>query len=402
MAGIAKKGDADYCSFRFRFRGHRYYFTAGKVTEAQTRAKATEVDGALDLIELGRLEVPPGVPPEEFVAAGGKIPVLSARPETTTARQLFDYYLSTVSYGTVEDTSLATLRTHLCRVTETLGDRCRIQGMTLSDLQGHVERRRKKSLSPVPTKKEIATFRACWRWAAHGELLKGVLPGRGLRFPKEDEKEPFRTFAEIRSVIATEKPDEARWDALWESLYLTRPEVEEFLEHVRAKATLPWVFPMVAFAAYTGARRSELMRALATDVDLTAGIVTVCEKKRVKGKRSTRMMPVTPKLEVVVRGWLAVRPDSPSLFCQSAQVMRSKNKAGDPDHDYSERSPRPPEANARGFEVGGGAGSPRPEAQFHLGTGQRSGRPAGDRRGCGAPIRRAATAIPAPIPKGHE
>src|SRR5205814_1327365 len=33
--------------------------------------------------------------------------------------------------------------------------------------------------------------------------------------------------------------------------------------------TLPWVFPMVAFAAYTGARRSEMLRALATDVDLT-------------------------------------------------------------------------------------------------------------------------------------
>jgi hypothetical protein len=35
MAGIAKKGDAYYCSFRFR--GHRYYFTAGKVTEQGQR-----------------------------------------------------------------------------------------------------------------------------------------------------------------------------------------------------------------------------------------------------------------------------------------------------------------------------------------------------------------------------
>ncbi len=343
MAGIAKKGDAYYCSFRFR--GHRYYFTAGKVTEAQARAKATEVDETLDLIERGRLEVPPGVPLEEFVAAGGKVPVLSVRPETTTARQLFDHYLSTLSNGTVEDSSLATLRTHLCRVTETLGDRFRIQGMTLSDLQGHVERRRKKGMSPVTTKKEIATLRACWNWAVHGDLLKGVFPGRGLRFPKEDEKEPFRTFAEIRSVIASEKPDEARTDALWESLYLTRPEVEEFLDHVRANATLPWVFPMVAFAAYTGARRSELMRALAADVDLAAGIVTVREKKRVKGKRSTRTVPVTPKLEVVVRGWLAVRPDSPSLFCQSAQVTRSKTKRATPTtitpneaHDHLKRT----------------------------------------------------------------
>lgn len=78
---------------------------------------------------------------------------------------------------------------------------------------------------------------------------------------------------------------------LWESLYLKRPEIEEFLLHVRDRGTLPWVDPMVAFAAYTGARRSEMLRALATDVDLTGRVVIVREKKRVKGKRSTRTAP---------------------------------------------------------------------------------------------------------------
>ncbi|HYT90222.1 MAG TPA: site-specific integrase, partial [Gemmataceae bacterium] len=73
-----------------------------------------------------------------------------------------------------------------------------------------------------------------------------------MRFPKEEEKEPFRTFAEIEAIIAAENPDDAKKEALWEALYLTRPEIEEFLAHVRAHATLPWVFPMVAFAAYTG------------------------------------------------------------------------------------------------------------------------------------------------------
>jgi hypothetical protein len=32
MAGIRKKGDAFYCTFRFR--GKRYYFTVGDVSEA--------------------------------------------------------------------------------------------------------------------------------------------------------------------------------------------------------------------------------------------------------------------------------------------------------------------------------------------------------------------------------
>lgn len=60
MAGIAKKGDAYYCTFRFR--GKRYYFTVGRVSEGLARAKAAEVDGTLDLLDRGRLACPDGVP----------------------------------------------------------------------------------------------------------------------------------------------------------------------------------------------------------------------------------------------------------------------------------------------------------------------------------------------------
>jgi hypothetical protein len=42
MAGVRKKGDAYYCTFRFR--GRRYYFAIGNVPEAQARAKGVEVD----------------------------------------------------------------------------------------------------------------------------------------------------------------------------------------------------------------------------------------------------------------------------------------------------------------------------------------------------------------------
>ncbi len=328
MAGVRKKGDAYYCTFRFQ--GRRYYFTVGNVPEAQAQAKGAEVDETLALIERGRLAVPEGVRLEDFVAAGGKTPVLPARPETVTARQLIDHYLQTHANGTVEENSLDTSRTHLGQFLKSVGERFRMQGLTLLHLQEHVDRRRRKGLAAVTLKKEIATVRACWNWAAHGGLLKGAFPGRGLRFPKEEEKEPFRTFAEIEAIIAAEKPDDDRRKALWEGLYLTRPEVEEFLQYVRGQATLPWVFPMVAFAAYTGARRSEILRALATDVDLAGGVVTIREKKRVKGKRSTRTAPVTPKLAEILRAWLAVRPDCPFLFCQAQRVTRSKTKREGP------------------------------------------------------------------------
>jgi len=120
MAGIRKKGDGYHCTFRFQER--RYYFALGKMPEAQARAKGAEVDETLALIERGRLTVPEGIALEEFVAAGGKTPVVSARPETVTARQLFDRYLAIHSNGTVEESSLGTSRSHLKQVVETIGE----------------------------------------------------------------------------------------------------------------------------------------------------------------------------------------------------------------------------------------------------------------------------------------
>ena len=344
MAGVRKKSDAYYCTFRFL--GRRYYFTIGGVSETQAQAKGVEVDETLDLIERGRLTVPEGVSLEDFVAAGGKVPTLSVRPETIGARQLFDHYLTTHANGTIEENSLGTARSHLNQLIGTLGERFRMQSLTLLNLQEHVDRRRKNGVSPVTLlKKEIATLRACWNWAVQSKLLTGNYPNRGLRFAKEEEKEPFRTFTEIETIIAGEQADDARKEALWEALYLTRPELEEFLAYVQKKGTQPWLFPMVVFGAYTGARRSEMLRALVSDVDLDGGVAIIREKKRVRGKRSTRNAPITPKLAVALREWLAVRPDSMYLFCQAQKVTHSKTQreaptAVTPDeaHDHFKRT----------------------------------------------------------------
>lgn len=323
MAGVRKKGNSFYCTFRFQ--GQRYYFANGQASEEQAQARGIEVDETLALIERGRLTVTEGVPLEDFVAAGGNVPQLPARVEAVTARQLFDRYLTTHGNGTIESSSLRTAKTHLNQIARTIGAHFRVQSLALLHLQKHVDQRRKKGVSPVTLKKEIATLRACWNWAVHGGILKGAFPNRGLRYPKEDEKEPFRTFAEINAIIAAEDPDDGRQRQLWESLYLTQPELDEFLDYLRQHATQSWVYPLVAFAAFTGARRSEMLRALAADVDLDGGTAMIREKKRVRGKRSIRTAPLTPRLTEVLRDWLAVRPEHPHLFCQ-APVARTKTR----------------------------------------------------------------------------
>jgi hypothetical protein len=200
MAGIRKKGNAYYCTFRFQ--KQRYYFAIGQVSENQALAKGLEVDETLGLIERGRLTVPDGISFEDFVVAGGKAPTPTVRPTNVGARKLFDHYLATHANGTIEASSLGTARSHLNQISTSLGERFRLQSLSLLDLQEHIDRRRKKGVSPVTLKKEIATLRACWNWAVHSGQLTGPFPNKGLRFPKEEEQEPFRTFAEIRAIMA--------------------------------------------------------------------------------------------------------------------------------------------------------------------------------------------------------
>ena len=60
-------------------------------------------------------------------------------------------------------------------------------------------------------------------------------------------------------------------------------------------------------AAHTGARRSEIVSSLKTDFDFEGRFVLIREKKRVRGRRTTRAVPLSPRLAEVMKGWVADR-----------------------------------------------------------------------------------------------
>ena len=170
-------------------------------------------------------------------------------------------------------------------------------------LQRHIDRRR-ADVTSVTIRKEIDTLRAAWNWAARTGMLTGEFPGKGLVFPKREEKLPFMTWAEItRRIQAGGDPG-----ALWECLYLTVPELEELFAFLRTRESPDWVADMVLFAAHTGSRRSEMLRAREEDIDLAGGVVTIREKKRVKGSLTTRRVPISPQLAQVLAGRLRGKP----------------------------------------------------------------------------------------------
>lgn len=321
----------------FVYAGRRETFTLGTVPRAVAEAKAAKVDELLALLKSKYLAVPAGVPITEFMKADGKAapaPEASAGPpaERVTLGQFRDRYVA-AHRGSLEGNTLGLIETHFRHLVASWGERFAIGGLTLTDLQRHADRRaavktRKGTrVSPLTIKKEFVTLRAAWNWAAHHGLVTGAFPAiKHVRLGKVDEKPPFQTREEIERKLDLGGVSEAEAEALWEALYLRSTEVTDLLTHVRERGGVPWLYPMVCMAAHTGARRSELLRAEAGDIDLAAEEITIRERKRSRGVRTTRRVSLSPFLTAVLGEWMKARPQGKFLFAQAGVLPRSRKR----------------------------------------------------------------------------
>jgi integrase len=331
MASLQQKGGSFYCQFCYH--GKRHTVTVGPVSREEADAFAGKVEYLLLRIRQRLIHVPPGVAISDFILQDGKVAEPEAPPvEPIAFRQLRDRYLETHENGALEENSLDTVKMHLRHLEHTLGEGFPVQELSLADLQRHVNLRARKKyrgklLSPVTLKKEMASFRAAWNWAAHTGLVKGAFPSKGLVYPKTDEKPPFMTWQEIERRVQAGGLTEAQVADLWDALYLRKEEVDQLLKYVKSHAAYPWIYPLICAAAYTGARRSELLRAEVADIDFEADMTLIREKKRSRKQRTTRHVSLTPFLKGVLQDWLAVHPGGKYLFCHAGEVPRSKKRS---------------------------------------------------------------------------
>ena len=337
MAWLEEHPTSGHFKICFRWAGRKLKKTVKTTSRGDADTALARFNENLQLLERGRLELPPGADIGTFLLSDGKLNghAEAAPPvRILTLGELREAYVEVHSNGAMEKNSLATVCMHLRHVITTLGKSFRIGSLAQADLQKHIDRRARKRyrgrpLSAVTLRKEMASFRACWNWGVQAGQMKEMFPGRGLKYPKTDEKPPFQTRADIERQIARGGLSAAEIRQLWDSLFLTRPEIEQLLQHVRACAAQPFLYPMVCLAAHTGARRSELLRVKVDDVDLSSGTVLLHEKKRARGRRTSRRVPLSAFVQTVLRDWLAVHPGGQHLFCQ-ASVVRSKTHREEP------------------------------------------------------------------------
>jgi integrase len=322
----------------FMLGGRKYGYSLETGEASLAEALRGGVRKTLMLMGQGLLKLPEGVDVVEFVKSGGQLVQQSTQPNKRPGlKAVIDEYTASFANGSIEENSLATIRLHLNHLVRHFGERFDPQTFALGDLQRYVDTRAKKRyrgrpLSPVTLRKEIATIRACWNWATRAAKVSGEFPGRGLRYPKGEEKPPFQTFAQIEQRVAHGGMTQREVERFWECLFLTLDEVKELLKFVKAQAAHSWVYPAFCFAAHTGARRSEILRLELSDVDLEAGTALVREKKRSRGQRTTRRVPLSDFLVGVLREWLAEHPGGRYLFCHREVVARSKKRSSTTGH----------------------------------------------------------------------
>ena len=107
---------------------------------------------------------------------------------------------------------------------------------------------------------------------------------------------------------------------LWDCLFLREAEVLEFLAYVETKGN--WLYPAIAIAAFTGARRSEILRSEIRDFDFDRKVLTLREKKRDHSKRTTsRRVNIHPRLAAILKAWLANHPGGKYTVCVQPNVQ---------------------------------------------------------------------------------
>ncbi|HQZ67334.1 MAG TPA: tyrosine-type recombinase/integrase [Planctomycetaceae bacterium] len=324
MASVSVDPVSNQFHIRFRFAGQAFKRSLKTANLREATAALARVEETLSLLQRGVLELPADADPATFLLSAGKTKQRPQKAEKAlTLGQLIDFYLKSLPEQAKEKTTLKTEATHIKHFRARLPMSKLVDSLTTNDVQQFInlESRRKigtKFISPDTIKRHMDTLKCILNWAVKQELVKQVPTLSNLVFGKRDEKLPFMMRAEIEAIIARGGIEPEKIKQLWDSLYLNINEVQEVLELVGKRARYPFLYPMFVFVAYTGVRRSEMMRATIDDFDLENGTVLIRERKRSRSRSTTyRRVELPSRCISVMKEWFADHPGGQYAFCQN-------------------------------------------------------------------------------------
>lgn len=307
----------------FDYGGKSYTHSLRTKDEGEAEVRIGPIRDTLYRLGTGTLVMPAESDPKAFIVSGGVSPEKPRHVPQVTIGGLVEMFLE--SRQGIEENTRATVTTHLGHFSRILKADTPLGAISLPEIDTHAatrlkEKRHGKPTRPRTIQAELRTIKQAMKWAADRGHTKAspTWTLKAVALPKDSGRERFRTFDEIERVLSRGKTKATA--KLWETLYLTGAELEELLDYVQENATTPWIYPMVAFVALTGCRRSEMLRSLVEDWDLEAGHVSIREKKRDTSKEFTlREVDIHPRLRKVMAGWLRSHPGGQHVITRNGE-----------------------------------------------------------------------------------
>lgn len=320
----------------YRFGGNQFSRSCGTNLRKDADIVRVRIDDAIVLVRTGRLAVPTNADIGDWLFRGGKAPDprLVNGQQTALLSQLGlavvcrDYLLDQAKKA---ENTIAGEKIHIRHLQKFFGKKRKLETIQLADLKRYFQSRQNRKYRGRPIggttiKKELATFRQIWVWAQRNGLVQQACPLLGpdgrweVRIPKSAERIKFQTWRQIERRIGRRDMSDDEQRPLWASLFLDQNQVSELLTFVEAANAAPFVYPMFAFAAYTGARRSEICRSEIDDFDFDESLIQIRERKRRKDLASTtRFVPMHPNLRAIMTDWFDRHPGGSATLSSGAE-----------------------------------------------------------------------------------
>ncbi|MEK6238122.1 MAG: tyrosine-type recombinase/integrase, partial [Planctomycetales bacterium] len=324
----------------FRFGGVQFNPSLKTKDRPEAERKKVLVEETISLLNAGRINLPDNLSRQEvlrFILSGGKQAMKPVIKKVADLQTVIDEYFESYIAGK-EPSTIAGERIHVNHFVKELGATIPFARITKDVLQQYAAARQKKKgqrgrkISGKTVKKEFRTFSQIWKTAQAKGYVTGKNPCSEVRVDLPDEKPRFRTWGEIEAIIARGGLSEDEQRLLWDCLFLDEQQISELLGHTATNAH-PFLHAAFSFAAYTGARRAEIIRSRVEDWDFERDVVVIREKKGSRKQNVTfREVNMHSALKVTMLGWFQNQhPGGGHAIMVPANLPRSKFKSDAPE-----------------------------------------------------------------------
>jgi integrase len=310
----------------FRYGGKQFNRTIAVQSDKEALRVCALIEETIQDLKRGKLVMPAEDEPVSFIVSGGKVdlrPQLVSDPfheaaRPPTLKHIFDTYAAELTPGSKEANSIETEAVHLRHMIKIFGESLPFDSLSVNVIQKYVDERAHDGVGSETIRKELSTLRMISEWAHKREYVAAPVSWKrkDLTFPKEAEKPPFQTWEQVTRRIERGGLSKHQVTELWECLWLDEGQTTACLAWVREHARYPFTYPAFAFAAFTGARRSEILRSEREVWDFRTGVVSIRQKKADKSKTFTRRtVHLHPALTQIMSEWFEVQPVSTWTIC---------------------------------------------------------------------------------------